>query len=336
MLAYNGSLEDSNQYYYGDYMRPETEAALTMFNEMDEPQELGHAINEIFSGGGTEYWQQRRLAIAEILGNTSLSDEIKIQNLLIDEARAPIDWHEKQYRTRKRFAIDALTLDESIQPTQRFQYLAEIETNKNSAGSGMNHMENLQRILEKTPEYAPDGLILRLDFSDPALSRIGSREFVKATPHRVDISNLAVWKFDRIFPQDAAITAPNFTQDSGLHFKNHPSVYEWKHEKNRYDPSTAVGQTTPVYRLYSTEEDYTAWTKYGGYGWTSEHPVRGPAVFWGETEIKEYLERVFIWNYEWLRKLQADVGDFPGYDFIHDIEPDPKALRRKQSAETTD
>jgi hypothetical protein len=204
--------------------------------------------------------------------------------------------------------------DKNLKPQERFQFLAQIETGKDTVSGFMTHEDALNALLLNTPNHAPDGLALHLNFTDP--DSIGMRKFVGATPHKFDTEHLASWVFEREnIDEPYTPTTRSFTDDSGLHFRHTTDVLDWQQAHD-----LAEQQSTRVYGLYHAPEDKIAWIKYGGYGWSSsQYPDKGPMVLWGQEEISGNVDQLMSFGGMRLDKIKSDIGDYPGFEFIHEI-----------------
>ncbi len=293
------------------------EAALERFNQATLPPEDDRLLEPL--AGSDPYWEMRRQKIGSaLLSSESIGLEAAVEEILRGEAIGRTQFAREEYIAARVAAAEAVIADTSLTGAQKLQELVGLELGRHDAPGGhFNHIEAIEWILNKTAEDTTDGLILKIDFTDPE-SHADTREFIGATPYKVDPNNLGYYDFKLApWPQEITPTTSLVTVDSGLFFRHSLDVRAWQRDHGLPDEPGFI-----AYGVHTAYEDKYTWSPYGGYAWSSSvYPARGPAVFRGQTAITDYVTRMMSYDGERLAKLKSDIGDYPGFEFIHEIEP---------------
>lgn len=307
------------------------EAALERFKHASLPLDDEALLEPL--AGSDPYWEMRRQNVASVLLNSEvLGLEVAVEEILRGEATGRAHAQREEYIAARLAAAEAVVADDSLPGDQKLQELVGLELGRyDGPGGHYNHIDAITWILEKTASDASDGLLMKLDFTE-AESHADIREFISATPYKVDPSNLGYYVFKLASQsEDITPTSSLVTPDSGLYFRHSLDVRAWQRDQGLPDEPGFI-----TYGIQTAYEDKYTWAPFGGYGWAGgEYPVIGSAVFRGQAAIAEFVSRMMSFGGERLAKIQSDVGDYPGFEFIHDIEPQGKIGADRRRVATT-
>ncbi len=303
-------------------------AALERFNKAELPPSHQELLDQI--NATDPYWIQRRhtigSVIAELVGDTDddfkLDDcDTAVEQILRGEATERAKMQREDYSRLRYAAAHLLSVDGGIGDAYRLQELMKIEAGdeRRTPGGHMDHVSAIKFILQTTTKNAADGLILRLEYTAKE-SPEDTRQLIGATPYSVDTDNLGYYVF-RMHAHEVDLVGPEtklVDPRSGLYFKHSADAQSW-HNNNTEDADDDSG--FQVYGVHFTRDELGAWSPFSS-GWSSNmYPDRGPAVLHGEEGITEFVDRIMTSGGAKLAKIKNDVGDFPGFDFIHGIQP---------------
>lgn len=293
-----------------------TSAALQSFGSMTRPEAVDtEAILEtIYSGAG--YWEERRNVIAALIQGAQLIPGV-VDEILEGEAFGPGEHQHLQYVEKKRLALDAVRLDQSMLPAVVLHHLIAIETGKDSPGGYISHQEAVNQILKHVADEAKGGLVLRLDYTIPEGAEF-RRRLRTATPYLLDLGHLASYKFEMNRGDSASFAGdPQLLSDeAGLYLRYAPEAQRWRQDNN-YAYEVGV----QAYGLPQVRSGLLEWSRYPS-GWSSSlYPDRGPAMLFGRANIMQHITERMSYGGQRLLKIMSDVGQYPGFGFIHEIEP---------------
>lgn len=289
------------------------EQAVEQFRAIRLPEE-GVVHNDLLRGDG--YWEERRQVIRGLVTDPQMSAEDVVERLLVTEAEMPKHYQRQRHLLAKKTAVLALLSDEELPDQERFQYLAEIGTGESSVRGYDRHLDALRHFLSPELRCSADGLFMRFDWTEPEAGS-PERSFIGATPYKVDQTAPPFFRFE---PgpglSDPETKSPLLSEDSGLYYRYALDALAWL----RNTRSVRDSEGFKVYGIYSAAEDRYAWL--GGYAWaTSEYPSRGATVLRGQEKINDFISRLFTYGGARLERIKENVGDFPGFSFVHDIQP---------------
>lgn len=260
------------------------------------------------------YLAARRRFLEGIIGNDSLTLTEKIDTVLDSEPPRSLELQRHEYVDARQKAAAALLGDTALNDFERFDLLSEVETDRRSPRIGFHNYEGAFSFL-KDRIAEGGGKVLQLVFTE----RDGTgvfRQFVRAVPHDIDLENpdYFVLRPSQLPTDLDPYRMPRFTTDeSGYYLRYSSAAQQW------YEARGQKKQGVQVSTVYDPEAGYENWQKFKSWS-CSSYPDRGDAALFGVDEAREFIERMMSFGGVCLGKIQEDVADYPGFEFVHDIQ----------------
>ncbi len=260
------------------------------------------------------YLAARRRFLEGIIGNDSLTLTEKIDTVLDSEPPRSLELQRHEYADARHKAAAALLGDTALNDFERFDLLAEIETGRRSPRIGFHNYEDAFAFLKDRIREG-GGKVLQLVFTERDGSDI-FRKFVRAVPHDIDLDrpDYFVLRPSQLPNRLDPYRMPSFvTPESGYYLRYSPAAQEW------YEAAGQKQQGVLVSTVDDPEAGYENWQKYKSWS-CSSYPDRGDGVLFGVDDAREFIERMMTFGGVCLGKIQEDVADYPGFEFVHDIK----------------